>query len=1173
MDTFSVSNSLSKGSVCESDSIYRAYLDDEASRIAGDDRPAAISNEQICRGDELLETYRVESEPIHGGMGSVWRVHHGGWNADLAMKRPQPRFFAEGSQRRKAEFVAECEHWINLGLHPNIVSCYYVRDIGGVPTIFSEWMDGGSLKDAIRSGRLYEGAEDEVQARILDIAIQTARGLQYSHEQGLIHQDVKPGNILLTGDWEAKVADFGLAKAQSQLSDGARAASTGYTPAYCPAEQAGGAPAEAWMDVYAWALTVLEMYARERPWTTGAEAREHFREILGQCRVKIPKAVTDLLDRCLSGGSEGFADIGEALLGIVRQACGAPYPRQKPKAAADTADSLNNRALSFLDLGMAADAEALWKRALVQDAKHADSLYNYALFRWRNGDISDVEAVDALHVCREDPAWPRLVSRLELERGNPDGVREGADEADSRAAAALPPLNLRSQEVRDACGYVEISPDGQRVFAGGEGAVLYSVADGSALWKNPGLDVTAGVAVDWERDELCRAQETSRERSSQPGIYDSWYQFGIYSLKTGKQLRKVPAKRPPANADKPEAFRYLHSGDLMAALSHETPGDNRRYDADRVAILDPRSDAVLRQRAPEATACEGAESVRLLLREDGGFVALALGRERTGITAYPADSWVPERRPCAEANLRGAFFLYGDQRLEKDGEGVWLLVADNQDRLCHLDLRTGAVRTIHRRLISGKTRIAVDERNGLIALKEKKGLYLLDAGTGRCLRTLPIIGEGAVALGKGLLAATGKNGYSGWALHVMQAPRFGYRGQWEVSRVRSTAVRVRRDDRFLAELAAAEDALLAGRFNDAKGRLDAARAIEGRQNDPEVLRRTQRLCASADKVALRGAIPVRIVSSPGKTLRFLGDGMSMLVDLGTDSCLLEIGTGRLIPAASLEGQPSEAGALARERLRREALDPPAAQGFQRRASCLSRNGRWLAVIEWDVSGSIFNIQRVLRVFDAQNGGELYAAGLAETGVLAVHEGENGPLVAASSLVFAHQPGVRAEDKEKELLISIHDLTNGRDARELRVPMDKTFSRIVQTAISPDGTELLVKYVRTAGKTATVCQCDAVDLATGKKRQATRGQPQVSAIAERMGGPVYSGFGKQLVYFRDASTVAITPLREGDPEIEIQENFRGPSSLAVSADGAWLAVAGGMGNPRVYLYQLEWTFRT
>ena len=242
----SLSNEISKGSVNEALSMRRATMEDALSRSASGRRPDAISNEEIHIGDPILDTYKVTSDAIHGGMGSVWRVHHNGWDVDLAMKRPQPKYFAEGSDDSKEEFIAECENWINLGLHPGIVSCYYVRDISGVPSIFSEWMDGGSLRDRIRDGSIYEGTEQEVQERILRIAIQTARGLRYSHEQGLVHQDVKPGNVLLSKEWDAKVSDFGLAKAQSRLRDGGKPLSFGGTLEYCPREQAEGGEPERW---------------------------------------------------------------------------------------------------------------------------------------------------------------------------------------------------------------------------------------------------------------------------------------------------------------------------------------------------------------------------------------------------------------------------------------------------------------------------------------------------------------------------------------------------------------------------------------------------------------------------------------------------------------------------------------------------------------------------------------------------------------------------------------------------------------------------------------------------------------------------------------------------------------------------------------------------------------
>ena len=234
-------------------------------------------------GDMILDTYRVESEPSMGGMGAVWRVHHIGWDVDLAMKRPRPEAFQ--TQAQKSNFIDECRHWMNLGLRPNIVSCYYVRELEGVPTIFSEWMEKGSLESHIKDGTLYEGTGDEVQERLLDIAIQFARGLRSAHENDLIHQDVKPDNLLLGEGWTAKVSDFGLAKARTMLTflDGTAtepeldsdatmvSPGGGKTPAYCSPEQAAAQLLTKRTDIYSWAVSVLEMYLGAKPWAHGRE--------------------------------------------------------------------------------------------------------------------------------------------------------------------------------------------------------------------------------------------------------------------------------------------------------------------------------------------------------------------------------------------------------------------------------------------------------------------------------------------------------------------------------------------------------------------------------------------------------------------------------------------------------------------------------------------------------------------------------------------------------------------------------------------------------------------------------------------------------------------------------------------------------------------------------------
>ena len=105
--TSTISNTIDKGSIAEDMSLYRASMEDAENRLRDKGTPEAISNEIIQEGDEILNTYQVTSAAIHGGMGSVWRVHHRNWNVDLAMKRPQPRFFAEGGARKKEAFVAE----------------------------------------------------------------------------------------------------------------------------------------------------------------------------------------------------------------------------------------------------------------------------------------------------------------------------------------------------------------------------------------------------------------------------------------------------------------------------------------------------------------------------------------------------------------------------------------------------------------------------------------------------------------------------------------------------------------------------------------------------------------------------------------------------------------------------------------------------------------------------------------------------------------------------------------------------------------------------------------------------------------------------------------------------------------------------------------------------------
>ncbi|HEU0105921.1 MAG TPA: protein kinase, partial [Vicinamibacteria bacterium] len=168
--------------------------------------PSAAGPREWKTGDVVLGLYEVAGLLGQGGMGRVYRVHHRGWGVDLAVKVPLKQ--ALDAAGGVEAFEREAETWVNLPLHPYMVSCYYVRRLEGIPRVFAEYVDGGTLGDAIRARRLL------TLDTILDAAVQFAWGLHDAHEQGLVHRDVKPANVMMTAEGVAKVTDFGLAGAR-----------------------------------------------------------------------------------------------------------------------------------------------------------------------------------------------------------------------------------------------------------------------------------------------------------------------------------------------------------------------------------------------------------------------------------------------------------------------------------------------------------------------------------------------------------------------------------------------------------------------------------------------------------------------------------------------------------------------------------------------------------------------------------------------------------------------------------------------------------------------------------------------------------------------------------------------------------------------------------------------
>ncbi len=388
-------------------------------------------------GDVIQDLYEVTAFLGEGGFGKVYKVWHRGLNMDLAIKSPRTEIVAAAGGVKK--FEREAETWVNLGLHPHIVSCYYVRRIENSPLVFAEYVAGGSLQDWIGDRRLYEGGTVASLKRILDIAIQFAWGLHYAHEQGLIHQDVKPANVMLTPEGVVKVTDFGLAEVRAMVLPhhpmGARknlegssdihtlvaAGSGAMTPAYCSPEQANKETLTRRTDLWSWGLSVLEMFQGERTWSVGTIAAQVLENYLKKGSEhpqfpQMPMAVAQLLRRCFQENPANrprtMWEVAHELQDIYQHMTGEAYWRPEPKASPDLADSLNNRAISLLDLGRQEEALQLWVQALEVHRQHPESVYNRDLVLWRSGRMSDADVVKELEQARTSQAGKWLINYL-----------------------------------------------------------------------------------------------------------------------------------------------------------------------------------------------------------------------------------------------------------------------------------------------------------------------------------------------------------------------------------------------------------------------------------------------------------------------------------------------------------------------------------------------------------------------------------------------------------------------------------------------------------------------------------------------------------------------------------------------------------------------------------------
>ncbi len=248
--------------------------------------------------------YEIREKAGEGGMGAVYRAYDEQLRRFVALKVLPPELAAHPGQRSR---LLEEARAASALAHPNIIAIHDAGSSGGVDFIAMEFVEGRTLQELIpERGLALEQA--------LQYAVQIAGALSKAHSAGLVHRDLKPGNIMVSHQGFVKVLDFGIAKhlaAEAHAEDGFAAPSapnqtaiTG-TAAYMSPEQAEGRKVDARSDVFSFGVVLYEMLTGQRPFR-GSNAAAIIESILRDdappvrsLRPGVPADVDRIVTRCL----------------------------------------------------------------------------------------------------------------------------------------------------------------------------------------------------------------------------------------------------------------------------------------------------------------------------------------------------------------------------------------------------------------------------------------------------------------------------------------------------------------------------------------------------------------------------------------------------------------------------------------------------------------------------------------------------------------------------------------------------------------------------------------------------------------------------------------------------------------------------------------------------------
>ncbi|MBN75616.1 MAG: hypothetical protein CL507_00305 [Actinobacteria bacterium] len=246
-------------------------------------------------GQIIKERYEITQLLGEGGMSYVYKAIDKQLQRTVAIKTLKPNYVEQ--EKFVERFKREAQTAANLN-HPNIVQIFD-WGIGDEPFFVMEYIEGNTLTSIIANKRTISMND------ILFIGAQVSSGLQAAHSKGLVHRDIKPGNIMITPQGKVKVTDFGIVSLQNEESDITKTGSILGTASYISPEQAQGKPVSKESDLYSLGTVLYELITGRPPFdgdTPIATATKHITdkpEKLSTYRADIPKGIENAVLKLL----------------------------------------------------------------------------------------------------------------------------------------------------------------------------------------------------------------------------------------------------------------------------------------------------------------------------------------------------------------------------------------------------------------------------------------------------------------------------------------------------------------------------------------------------------------------------------------------------------------------------------------------------------------------------------------------------------------------------------------------------------------------------------------------------------------------------------------------------------------------------------------------------------